>query len=605
MAYRFNLLSKSPRLVFSKTSFNQKGAALIFMAFILGLGAAVYVLKTYNSDLVKVKQDEKTYHSLNDAKVALIAWAVNHKYAPGQMPWPDRKEAVNPNYDGSSDCVATAFQSSYLLGQLPSLPSTSPCLDHNTGSVAYAGLSTYPGLGQEFTDAQGNRIWYAVSRNLVHDYENAEDPVINPGMINAPHAITPYLRQSGTQSYPWLRVLDRNGNLVSDRVAAVLIAPGDPIGGQDRSGVADPNQYLDGFKIGAASYKNSDYALVDEDFIMGEDSRNVSSNDPTFVQPYNFNDKLVYITIDELMAALEKRVGEQVRSSLKTYRNTNGYYPYAAHLGTTLSYAADGNLQNGFLPIFQNCSYTAASATNTALSCTQPIFAAATSGITTIRFYLPSGTFTSSTLNCTMQSGNARCYCTGPGSCSNATLTFSCTTTSCGAAGVGASGDIRIRDGKLAFSTGGCSINTPIAQNSSGCPISNTNTSRVTCKSTNGTATSNSNGDAVFDTLLPTWFKANGWQDYVYYHMTRPALPTISVGTKSAEATIVMAGGAIDSAPFALSKSPVPAAQVRPSCNSINNYLDSVENANGDTVYDGTSTQRRANYNDQTFVVSP
>ena len=365
MAYKIASLSAK------RSRLSQRGAALIFIAFILGLGAAVYVLNTSNLDLLKAKQDAKTYQALEDAKVALISWAVSHKYTPGQMPWPDRKETSNPNYDGSSDCVATSFQPSYLLGQLPSLPTTSPCLDPNTGSVAYTGLSTYPSLGQDFRDAQGNRLWYAVSRNLVHDYENAEDPIINPGMINAPHAITPYLRQSGTQSYPWLRVLDRNGNLVSDRVAAVLIAPGDPIGGQDRSGVADPDQYLDGFRIGAANYKNSDSALVDEDFIMGEDSRNVSSNDNTFVQPYNFNDKLVYITIDELMVALEKRVGEQVRSSLKVYQDANGYYPYAAKLGATANYSgelnitsplnitANSGLTSGFLPVnHQSCSYT-------------------------------------------------------------------------------------------------------------------------------------------------------------------------------------------------------------------------------------------------------
>jgi len=584
-----------------RSRLSQRGTVLIFIAFILGLGAAVYLLNTSNLDLLKAKQDAKTYQALEEAKVALISWAVSHKYTPGQLPWPDRKETSNPNYDGSSDCVATTFQPSYLLGQLPSLPTTSPCLDPNTGSVVYTGLSTYPSLGQEFRDAQGNRLWYAVSRNLVHDYENAEDPIINPGMINAPHSITPYLRQSGTQSYPWLQVLDRNGNLVSDRVAAVLIAPGYPLGGQDRSGVADPNQYLDGFSIGAANYKNSDYALVNEDFIMGEDSRKVSANDPTFLQPYNFNDKLVYITIDELMAALEKRVGEQTRASLKSYQDANGYYPYAAHLGTTLRYTADGNLQSGFLPIFQNCSYAATSATSRTLSCTQPVFDTATSGITTIRFYLPSGAFTSSSSNCSRQSSNTRCYCTGVGSCSNASLTFTCTTTSCSAVGVGATGDIRIRDGKLTFGTGGCSV-ASIAQNSSGCPITNTNTARVTCNSINGTAASYSNSDAAFDPYLPTWFKANRWQDYVYYHMTRPALPTITVGAKLAEASVVVAGRAIDSAPFALSKI---AMQVRPSCNTLNNYLDSVENSDGNSVYDATSTQRNANYNDQTYVVAP
>lgn len=137
--------------------------------------------------------------------------------------------------------------------------------------------------------------------------------------------------------------------------------------------------------------------------------------------------------------------------------------------------------------------------------------------------------------------------------------------------------------------------------NASGCPITNTNTSRVTCNA-NGWAASYNNVDAALDPYLPTWFKANRWQDYVYYHMTRPASSTITVGAKLAEASVVVTGRAIDSAPFALSKT---AMQVRPSCNTLNNYLDSVENSDGNSVYDATSMRRNANYNDQTYVVAP
>jgi hypothetical protein len=554
----------------------QKGAVLILMAFIIGLGVLVFLLNSFDPKKMRLGQDKKTYQTLNEAKRALIAWSVGHIYAPGQMPWPDRH--LDPLiYDGSSDCVTTVFQYSYLLGQLPSQPDTSPCLDPNTGLNVYPALSTYPSLGQDFRDAQGNRLWYAVSRNLVRDHQTSTNPLINPNITNTP-------------AYAWLQVLDRNGNLVSDRVAAVILAPGDALDGQNRVGAADANQFLDRFQIGAAVFNNRGYATPDEDFIMGDDSRSVSATDPTFVQPYIFNDKLVYITIDELMAALEKRVGEQVRSSLKTYQDTNGYYPYAAHLGTSLSYVSDGNLQRGFLPIFQNCSYSAASATNRAFSCTQPIFDAVTSGITEVRFYLPSGTFTSSTGSCTRQSSNSRCYCTGVGSCSAPTLIFSCNAVSCTAAGTGATGDIRIRDGKLTFTNGGCVINTPIAQNGFGCPISNTNTSRVTCNSTNGTATSYSNGDVTLDSFLPAWFKVNQWQNYFYYQMTRPANLSITVGTKPAEAAVISVGRLIG-------------GQIRPSCNASNNYLDSVENSNGDTIYDATFTQRNPNYNDQSFVV--
>ena len=84
--------------------------------------------------------------------------------------------------------------------------------------------------------------------------------------------------------------------------------------------------------------------------------------------------------------------------------------------------------------------------------------------------------------------------------------------------------------------------------------------------------------------------------------MTRPASATIGVGSKTTEVSVISVGRAINSAPFAASRG---AIQVRPSCNALNNYLDSVENANGDTLYDATSTLRSLNYNDQNFVVAP
>lgn len=574
----------------------QKGAVLILMAFIIGLGVLAYMLHAFDPARLRVEQDKKTYQALNEAKQALIAWSVSHQYTPGQMPWPDRH--LDPLiYDGSSDCVTTAFQYSYLLGQLPSQPDTSPCLDPNTGLNVYPALSTYSSLGQEFRDAKGNRLWYAVSRNLVRDHATSTNPIINPNIINVP-------------TYPWLEVLDRNGNLVSNRVAAVILAPGEALDGQNRSGAADASQFLDRFQIGAAVFNNRGYATPDEDFVMGDDSRNVSANDPTFVQPYNFNDKLVYITIDELMAALEKRVGEQARASLKTYQDTNGYYPYAAQLGTAqnqsgelnitvpLNVPATSGIMGGFLPVdHQRCTYTRASATDTSLSCTQPFFDAATSGFTRVEYRNSPSTFTSNTLGCTINSGN-RCYCTGAGSCSNASLTVNCTSNNCSAIGTGSTtGDFRIRGGKLTFRSDGC-IHTVFPTKVASCTSSTTN--RITCSGSNGVAASN--GDVEFGSLLPAWFKANAWQNHVYYQLTRPASLTITVGNRATEATVATVGRPINSAPFAPS---VGAIQVRPSCNTLNNYLDSVENTNGNAVYDATSTLRNLNYNDQTFVVAP
>ncbi|MDR5172922.1 hypothetical protein IHQ56_13950 [Methylobacillus flagellatus] len=260
----------------------QRGAALLLAMFIIGLAVTALVVRSYDAAEMKARQEEKTMKALAEAKAALIAWSVAHKDSPGQMPWPDRRETSNPNYDGSSDCSSSSFDlvsqqgEAKFLGQLPSLPSTTPCL-------------VYPGVGR-YQDAYGNNLWYAVSRNLVRRYDSpATNPVINPGIITTPN-------------YSWMVVRDSQGRIISNRVAAVIIAPGSPLLGQNRSSNTPPaSAYLDTIEIDGVIYSNSDYQADNKSFIQAEEGS-------------SFNDRLVYITIDELISALEKRVVREVRN---------------------------------------------------------------------------------------------------------------------------------------------------------------------------------------------------------------------------------------------------------------------------------------------------
>ena len=570
----------------------QQGAVLILMAFIIGLAMTSLLIKSYTASSIQAERNEDTMRSLMQAKEAMIAWAVSYDEAPGQFPWPDRRETTNPkNYDGHSDCsnsnlnLLNSLGEPNFLGQIPYIESTAPC-------------EIYPGIGNRFQDSSASNLWYAVSRNLVRNYETSTNPVINPGIIDSPI------------SYPWMIVRDYTGAIVSDRVAVVILAPGAAINGQDRSGNAPlPSNFLDQVTIGGNLYKNFDYDADNEDFIMG----NVTGD--------SFNDKLVYITIDELIAALERRVGEVVRAELKKYQDTNGYYPYAAQLGTAQNYSGEqdesgtSGLTSGLLPVnYQSCSYSRSSNAlndSSSLACNQAIFDASTSGIERIRFTSSLLPFVSETGSCTANLQN--CDCSGNGSCSEPTnqLTFTCSTMSCTASspvGLGALGIYETRGGKFTSRSGGCvHTNFPTKDPSTGCHndsaggTGNNGNAAMTCSASNGGFASSS--DARFDTSLPAWFTTNNWQAYVYYHFTRPAASTMAVGAKPAEAVVVTVGRAIDSAPFPSKGS----AQVRPSCNALNDYLDSAENANGnvDGTYDVTTTLRSSNYNDQTFVVSP
>ncbi|HBA08353.1 MAG TPA: hypothetical protein DCW48_01345, partial [Methylotenera mobilis] len=155
----------------------QRGMVLILIAFIIGLGAAAFMFKMFNASSLQVEQDEKTMRVLGEAKAALIAWAVSHPSHPGQLPYPDRNG--DGNYDGYSDCFATnvSFSYSFLLGRLPIRGLDRNCNNH--------GITVSAALGEDFRDGTGEPLWYAVSKNLVHDYNGTgSNPIINPSISN-------------------------------------------------------------------------------------------------------------------------------------------------------------------------------------------------------------------------------------------------------------------------------------------------------------------------------------------------------------------------------------------------------------------------------------
>ncbi len=523
----------------------QTGSTLILMAFIIALAATVYLLKSYDPAQIRLEQDKKTFVKLNEAKQALIAWSASHIYHPGQMPFPDRN--ADGNYDGKSDCnsPASTFSYVFLLGQLPVYGQDNPCIAPQTG------------VGENYQDAQGNRLWYAVSRNLVHKYEGAAaDPVINPSVMTNP-------------IYPWLVMKDRNGNLISDRVAAVIIAPGNALTGQNRAGAApNANQYLDSFNIGATNYSNANYATPNEDFIIGQDNRDVTEADISVTKPYYFNDKLVFITIDELMAAVINRASGEASKLLNQYRAKNGRFPYAANLGAALNnHNSSGVMTKGMLPIdvTDGCSCASASGCSCSFN---PLL--------NVVFRRGGGTaWTSSVGNCTRSGAN--CTCTGAGSCTRGTRMFSC--------------DI---NGLCTHNVGGVNNTYTYSVPS----YADIYTTSAGCIISGAQAVCNNSGTLSIGLRESDWFKANLWQDYFYYEWSPTA--NLQAGVRSGISALLISAGDILTATEAQ-----PAVlQSRPS-NSIRDYLDSVQNTNNDLVFDATSKQKSNNDNDQTYIVSP
>ena len=209
-----------------------------------------------------------------------------------------------------------------------------------------------------------------MSRNLVnHRGGGAADPPVNPGLLDTAPA------------YPWLRLIDAHGGVLtaSDgeplEIAAVVIAPGAPLPGQTRTGLApDPAAYLDSVTVDGMTYDNADSdgcrdavagasshtdcpGRAGEEFILHPDSR------ATAIETDSFNDRIAWVTAEELLRAAEVRVLGEIGVVLERYRSRHGAYPwlapYAADPGadptrTVLYHAAAdgaGGTRRGLLPI--------------------------------------------------------------------------------------------------------------------------------------------------------------------------------------------------------------------------------------------------------------
>lgn len=555
----------------------QKGVVLVLMAVILVLAASAIALKIFDTSALKARQDSEASILLADAKVALIGYSLGRVGAgerPGNMPYPDRllspietpPAGGSPNYDGQTDSCSGVGATMVCLGRLP----------WQTIGMAIANPTQ--------NDVLGTMPWYAVSANLT-------DPtcmsVINPSILNMTYI--GYVCGSITNlPHPWIVVRDSKGNIISSRVAIVLIIPRQPLGNQTRlsSPLGDATNYLDTVVVPASciapcvpgTYSNSD---LDNDFILASGLTGANSDQNNQNLATTINDKILFITIDELIAELTKRAAGEARTLLNDYKANNKgslpstRFPYAAPLGAALNNNISNASSNGSLPIdvTDTCSCTSGA------SCTCNFQA-----ITNVAFKRGSGTaWTANTPNCTYT--GATCTCVGAGSCTRGARSFSCSSS-----------------GLCTHNVTGVNTYTYIVPNHADI-VSVTNG----CAANSGKVVCNAAGSFDVGLKEPTWFKANLWQDYFYYRWILPPPPPppppayLQVGTRTnVEALLIGTGSPVVVAPFASKGS----AQTRPS-GLISDYLDSVENTDGNLVFDDTTMPRSASYNDQTFVVYP
>jgi hypothetical protein len=263
------------------------------MLIILVLGASYLFVSELNRSSSQTGRDKITAAALAQAKEALIGRAATDDNRPGSLPCPDTQD------DGSSEGIL------------------------NKDCNAYIGRLPWRTLGlPDILDGAGERLWYALSPAF-RDDDSAEP--VNP-----------------FETHPDL-TLDSPGG--AGQYAALIIAPGAGVCGQDRAGNNhyDPAQYLE-LDNGD---KNNDYV-----------SRPDGGSD---CQSSNFNDKVIGITPAELRRVTQKRIEHiqsEVGAKLREYFKRCHFLPWAAPFGdpsTLTPFISDSTnkLRKGFFPLDQ------------------------------------------------------------------------------------------------------------------------------------------------------------------------------------------------------------------------------------------------------------
>lgn len=335
----------------------QHGAALMVMLVIMVMGTAAFLVSSLSRSALRIEQNQNSSQLLAQTKDEVMGNIMSGigGQIPGNLLSPDNLSSVEAppyNYDGTanSGCLDASKPGSTPT---PGLPLISGSVPADVPNMRCFGRLPWKAYGMSISspsenDPSGTMPWYAVSANLV----DSINVTFNSDLLNA------------NPIHPWLTVRDMKGNVLSNRAAIVIIVPGVALPGQSRpsSPLGGPNQYLDSITVPVGctapcvpgTYNNFD---LDDDYIMGDEHRWIAdpSNPAKQIEDssYQYNDKLTYITIDELMPLIEKRVGNEIKKTLNTYYTAWGAFPFAAPFAdpSTSTFTGQAATYNGLLPV--------------------------------------------------------------------------------------------------------------------------------------------------------------------------------------------------------------------------------------------------------------
>jgi hypothetical protein len=254
----------------------QHGAALLIMLVILVVAIAAVLVNSLTSSTVKTARQESTSTALAQAKDALIGDTIS-------------LSSVNSvGYLRLPDLGATGATFTEGISSAP------PNFTGNNKDYSVIGKVPWKTLGiSPSRDGQGECIWYVVSGRFKN---YAQTDTLNWDTLGQ------------------IDVIDGNGNAIASNIAALLVAPGQPIDAQIHTlsnpvytqcgGNYDVRNYLD-------AYNSSDAISGEVNYFTGSTNNRVALNasNKRFVLAKNdhYNDQFLFVTTDDVFRPITRR----------------------------------------------------------------------------------------------------------------------------------------------------------------------------------------------------------------------------------------------------------------------------------------------------------
>jgi hypothetical protein len=311
----------------SRRPIRERGAALLIMVMIIGLGSTWYLVSQLNAESGGMTAVYRARNALilNRAKLALIGYvaakaAEAGENNPGRFPCPEAVNTIGTTSEGTSAPVVT--------------PSTPTCNSIGRFPWRTVGL-------EKLVDTAGEPLWYVVG---------------------------PSWRLTNSSSTLLINS-DTSGDLTVDsqQVVALIIAPGAAMNAQSATGCTAHNQTR------STPAPSMDAANYIECFNSG------TLQFVTTAASSSYNDQAVRITVADVMPAIEaaiaNRIEREILPALQTvytpatwgFSGSNPVLPFAAAFANpgsgagTSNYQGAANTYAGLLPFnqTQGCTVSA------------------------------------------------------------------------------------------------------------------------------------------------------------------------------------------------------------------------------------------------------